>query len=137
MLERQDRASMAFGLEARVPFCDIDVYEYVNGILSNKKINPTKQESLLKELSNKYFNKNSFIEKIGLNLPIDNWIRIIKKIKKSLLDFITDKKCFERGIFNKNYTNYLVNSHLSQKNNYGKILMNMIAFEAWYRCYIN
>ena len=56
MLERQDRASMAFGLEARVPFCDVDVYEYVNGILSNKN-KPNKTKSLLKELSNKYFNK--------------------------------------------------------------------------------
>ena len=77
-----------------------------------------------------------FTEKNGFNLPFGKWLRNKNKMG-NFLDLLTDKTFRERGIFNYNFVNKLVDEHLSFKHDYGKILINLISFEQWHRCHID
>ena len=137
MLERQDRASMASGVEARVPFCDVNLIQLVNSISYNHKINNKTSKYLFKMICETYFDK-SFVyrKKNGFNLPFGKWLRNKNKMG-NFLDLLTDKTFRERGIFNYNLVNKLVDEHLSFKHDYGKILINLISFEQWHRCHVD
>lgn len=53
MLERQDKASMAWGVEARVPFLDHKLVEYVANIPSRLKLNGDNEKYILKQAAKK------------------------------------------------------------------------------------
>ncbi|WP_010494746.1 asparagine synthase (glutamine-hydrolyzing) [Paenibacillus elgii] len=51
MLERQDKTSMAWGIEARVPFLDYRIVDYVANIPSAYKLKDGKEKIILKEIA--------------------------------------------------------------------------------------
>lgn len=50
LLDRQDRMSMAFGLEVRTPFCDHHLVEYVWNIPSTMKFHGQREKGLLRHI---------------------------------------------------------------------------------------
>ncbi len=138
MLERQDRASMAASVEARVPFCNIELYNYMNSIPVEEKIKKHRTKHVLKNLSSQYFS-SQFIDrkKNGFALPLDDWLKNKKSPLGEYLDLITDRTFYERGIFDPKYVNNLIKDHMDGKKKHGKLLMNLILFEVWHRLTIN
>jgi asparagine synthase (glutamine-hydrolysing) len=136
LFERQDKMSMAMGVEARVPFSNRLLFDKINRIHFNKKIKPV-PKAILKKLSEEYFD-DSFIyrDKIGFALPIDKWLREENSLKQ-MLDLLTDKTFRERGFYNHRNIDSLIENHLNGNKDYSKYLMNIINFEVWHRIFID
>ncbi len=136
LFERQDKMSMAMSVEARVPFSNRYLFDKMNRIHFSKKIKPI-PKTILKKLSEQYFDK-SFIyrRKIGFTLPLDKWLRDRNGLG-AMLDLLTDKTFKERGFYNYQNINTLIDKHLYEGQDCSRFLMNIINFEVWHRIFID
>lgn len=97
LLLRTDRASMAVGLEVRVPLLDYKLVEQANCISSKLKIKRGCLKAILKEVLSDYLPpKLVYRKKMGFDLPLEKWLRCglaeeienyLSKRKISCLDY--------------------------------------------------
>jgi asparagine synthase (glutamine-hydrolysing) len=76
ILVKVDRASMAYGLEARAPFLDIDLVNFVRRIPSEYKLRGRTTKYLLKEAARSLL-PSEIIDrrKKGFGVPIGQWFQ--------------------------------------------------------------
>ena len=158
LLHRLDIHSMAHSVEARVPFCDHRIIEFVNkvpysmkfkwkssyhkfiSIFDNSFNNSEKNDIskyLLRKLSLKYLPKEiSYKKKLGFPVPLDKWLggSFLIYAKEILLD----QKTLNRGIFKTTQVENLLNN--KEKLSYdfwGKKIWMLINVELWARNFID
>lgn len=158
LLDRLDSMSMSAGVEARVPFVDHELVEFVTKIPINYKL---KWKSYGSKLQSLFSNAFSFSEKLditkyllrkigldilppsiperkkkGFPVPLDDWINngMIEYAKEILLSDRTTR----RRIFKKDEILKLINN--DQKLDYdfwGKKIWMLINVEIWFREFID
>lgn len=76
LLQRQDRMSMAAGLEARVPFLDHHLVEWANALTAEAKVPGGRRKHLLKAMASPWL-PEQIVErgKVGFGLPLRHWLR--------------------------------------------------------------
>lgn len=155
LLHRLDIHSMANSVEARVPFCDHRIIEFMNRVPYNMKFrwkNPIQNflgifnnsfnnsenkdisKYLLRKVSSKYLPiEISNKKKLGFPVPLDKWLgdrNFLKYAKEILLD----QKTFNRGIFDKNQIEKLLdNKQNTDYDFWGKKIWMLINVELWAR----
>ena len=88
LLMRMDKLVMQSGVEARVPFLDHKLIEFVLSLPRHHLINSSEQKYLLKEVASTYLPKEiSHRKKQGFRAPIGEWI---KKDSKNFYNYIFD-----------------------------------------------
>lgn len=138
LLKWEDRNSMWFSLESRVPFLDYRLVEGTLAMPSNKIINQgiTKQvlRSAMKGVLPERIRTRQ--DKIGFGTPEDEWFRA-----KFFVDFVNDlinsEKFKSRGIIDHRAAQKLFNDHLSRKKNISKEIWKWINLELWFREFID
>lgn len=94
-LKCEDRCSMAFGIESRVPFADdVELVNYIFSIQGSQKIKRGISKYLLREASKNYIPNQIYArrDKIGFDTPVLKWFlpnknHVINSIQ-SELDFV-------------------------------------------------
>lgn len=136
LLERQDRMSMAASVEARVPFCNPDLFDRINPLAHSKKINPEPKIILKRMMEQNFANSFIYRRKNGFKLPLRHWLRE-KKGMGELLDLISDKTFASRGFYDIKLANQTVSEHLSGAIDRSKELFALITFELWHRAFLD
>ncbi len=158
LLDRLDLMSMKSGIEARVPFLDHKILEFINNLPFNYKIkwksrlhkyfslfssseNYTEKNDinkfLLRRCSKKYLPKSTTNEKkLGFPLPMNDWMKD-DKIKQIYLD----NETLNRGIFDKKYLLKLFDLNLNTNSNLnfdflGKKIWMLVNLELWIRRFL-
>lgn len=88
-LKCEDRCSMAFGIESRVPFADdVELVDFAFSIDGKRKIQQGISKYLLREATKLYVPKEIYVrrDKIGFEAPVADWL---VKHKNQILDVIT------------------------------------------------
>jgi asparagine synthase (glutamine-hydrolysing) len=97
ILCRTDRATMAYSIEARVPFLSKEISNFANSLSEDECVNirNSRGKVLLKKLCLNYFSKDFvYRKKIGFELPIAEWLSddfkdiISSYMQKQKIDFI-------------------------------------------------
>ncbi len=131
-LAKTDRASMAYGLESRVPFLD---YSLVN--LSKKVPIQWKTphggkwilRSLLQEkLPGMKGSSLPLRTKQGFQLPIKEWL------KKDLADFLRDLER-DPGILNRKMVSDIISQHQKGIQNHSHLMWSMVVLKQWQKHY--
>jgi asparagine synthase (glutamine-hydrolysing) len=94
-LKCEDRCSMAFGIESRVPFADdVNLVDLAFSIRGNQKIKNGISKYLLREASKNYIPSSIYQrrDKVGFETPLTDWLRqnkglILDELKNGL-DFV-------------------------------------------------
>lgn len=134
ILTKVDRASMAYGLEAREPLLDHRIVEFSWQLPMNLKIRNQDQKWILKQILAKYLPKDLIDRpKMGFGVPIDSWIR--KDLRELTLDLLSPKKLDSQGFFDSKVVNNRLQQHLSGKQNYQHDLWGVLMFQLWYEKY--
>ncbi len=123
-----DKMSMAHGLEARVPFLDHDIVEYVTRLPASYKVRWFKRKYLHKRICERVLPKEIINRgKIGFATPVDEWFSqsMNSKLNKVLLD--PGARIYE-------YLDYpkvrgLITQHIDGRRNNHKILFNLVVCE--------
>jgi len=136
MLVKVDRASMANSLEARVPFLDHNLVDFVHSIPWSLKLKGFTTKYILKKAVGNLIPSHIIKrKKKGFGIPVARWIR--SDIKDLVFEIFDEKKIKREGIFNYGYISNLIENHLNKKQDNRKKLWTLIAFELWLSNYLN
>jgi asparagine synthase (glutamine-hydrolysing) len=134
VLVKVDRASMAHGLEVRVPFLDHRFVELVTGIPEGLK---------LKGFTTKYLWKKAVKDRIpdeiakrgkkGFGIPIGKWLS--RELKDLMVELLSEGRLKKQGIFNPSAVKTLVADHLARRVDNRKKLWNLLILQLWWDNY--
>ncbi|MEC9205835.1 MAG: N-acetylglutaminylglutamine amidotransferase [Pseudomonadota bacterium] len=135
-VKRVDSMTMAWGLETRVPFLDINLIEFMLKIPSELKImNGGKYH--LKKIAQKYLT-DELINRKKYYFPVPP-LKVIKgKFFDYMKNILKSEACKERGLFNGKNIDILLdkpNKYLTQLN--GNKLWHLALFERWFQINID
>ena len=138
LLQRQDRAAMAFGVESRAPFLKPSFVKWVNSIKSSQKYEKKSKQGkyLLKKYISKYLDKkiinrkkNGFSNDFDLELSKKYAIGNIKKL-------IDSQNSFTSNYFDKKEINKIFESKKESEKN-KKLIRIILNTEVWFNVFFN
>ena len=129
-VKRVDNMTMAWGLEARVPFLDTELVEWALKMPANLKM---KEEGKypLKKIARELLPSSVIDRKKGY-FPMPALKHVQGDFLEFMSDILTSSACLNRGIFNQNYVNKVINSprdYMTALN--GSRLWHLALFEFW------
>jgi len=138
ILALTDRMSMAVSLEARVPFLDHRLVEYVISIPGNLKLSGKEWKIILKESVNSFMPKEILTRpKWGFNAPANAWIK--KDLYQILLRILSEDSMRTRELLNPSAISSLLQQ--AQLSNFPigvcNKLWSLMILEIWCRVFLD
>ena len=129
-VKRVDNMTMAWGLEARVPFLDTELVEWALKMPANLKM---KQDGKypLKKIARELLPSSVIDRKKGY-FPMPALKHVQGDFLEFMSDILTSSACLNRGVFNQNYVEKVINSprdYMTALN--GSRLWHLALFEFW------
>ena len=131
-----DRMSMAHGLEARSPFMDHAVAEYMAQIPVRYKVRGRTLRYLQRRLAERYLPDELLrFRKQGFSSPLPYLLS--EEYKQLFSVFLSDPVLVKAGLINADAVRTLLQAHLTQKADHGNRLWLLLNAEVWYRMLID
>lgn len=130
-----DRMTMAHGLEARSPFLDHELVEFLAKVPGNIKVQNNQPKHLMRKLAADYLPAQILNrEKQGFMLPIAYWFRtdLFPLISQTL----ENSHFVKEGLFKKATIQQLLSEHRSNRHDHHVRLWMLLNLELWHQLYI-
>jgi len=137
LLHYEDRNSMAYSIETRLPFLDYRLVEYVFGLPMELKIREGITKVILREamegiLPEKIRNR---MDKMGFVTPEADWFRTT--LKDPILEIFNSKSFSERSIFNIANVHKAFQDHCNGKVDNHSMIWRCVNLELWLRTFVD
>ena len=133
ILTKVDRASMAHGLEMRVPLLDHRVVEFAFNLPMNLKIHQGQTKVILRNILKEEINEKFFDRpKMGFAIPLSDWLR--GPLKDWAWDLINQKKLND-GLIDVSMVKHIFNEHISYKRNWQNKIWTILVYINWRQKY--
>jgi len=130
LLVKVDRASMAVGLETRVPFLDHELVEFVMGLPTDLKLKNGQGKHLLRKVLYRHVPKEIMERpKMGFTVPLGDWLKV--PLREWARELIEPKRLKEEGYFKPDPVMNMWDEHLKNRANWGHQLWNLFMFQSW------
>lgn len=130
LLVKADRMSMANSLEARAPFLDRALMEYVAGLPDDDKLRGRTTKAVLREAFDDLVpDAVKRGPKRGFGVPIDAWFR--GELRDYCHDLLLAPSAKMRPYVSQGYVRRLVDEHATRRANHGHRLWTLVTFERW------
>lgn len=138
LLKWEDRNSMMFSLEARVPFLDHRLVERTLSLNGDLIINEGMTKYILRQAMKGTLPEpiRERRDKIGFETPQDEWFRA-PVFKKYIEDIIHSESFKSRGLMDINKVHAIYNKHMNRQGNFANEIWKWIHLEKWYRQFID
>lgn len=131
ILQKVDRASMAFGLEAREPFLDQHVIEWAAQLPDAYKYFKGNKKYILKEIVHRYVPKHLMDRpKMGFAIPIEHWL--MHELRDQVETYLSEDKIKTQGIFDPETVSALRHDFLSGKKELAIKVWYLLMFQMWF-----
>ncbi len=128
ILTKVDRASMAHGLEVRVPILDHKFVEWAAGIAPESRLQGTEGKAVFKKaLTGRLSDDVLYRQKMGFAIPLAQWFR--GPLKDRLHRDLLGTTMLDCGLFDPTTLRWLVDSHLSGQRDNSASLWTLLMFQ--------
>jgi asparagine synthase (glutamine-hydrolysing) len=132
MLTKVDRLTMAFGLEARVPFLDHQLVEWAFALPARLKMQGSEGKLLVKHALHSRLPRDIIYRaKHGFNVPLGRWLR--HELRDMVHDLLSPVSVQHRGIFEPRAVASLVERHETGNDEIGNRVFVLMMLELWWR----
>lgn len=136
LLVKVDIATMANSLEARSPFLDQRLIEFVVSLKADFKMKWLIKKYLLKNVIKDFIPaENIRRRKMGFGVPVGRWFR--NEMKDFLTGTLLSDKSLGRGYFDVGFIREMVKQHLEGKADYSQQLWALLMLELWQERFID
>lgn len=137
LLDRQDKMSMAAGIESRVPFLDYRIVQLALRVASNRKVSLFKNKIILKKLAEQYLPKEIiYRQKSGFGVPLGRWFRNRHGLGQ-FLDYLTSSAFRQRELWRPQSIDRLIDEHIAGRQDHSEVLWELLNMEVWSRMYLD
>jgi asparagine synthase (glutamine-hydrolysing) len=131
-----DKLSMAHSIEARVPFLDNDVVDYVARIPAEFKLRPRESKVVLREAMRGLLpDETIFRRKQGFTPPDQTWYK--GESLAYIRNLILGPRAIERGYFRTQALRKMLDDHLQDRRNNRFLIWSLMCFEWWNRLFVD
>jgi asparagine synthase (glutamine-hydrolysing) len=136
MLIKVDRMTMAHGLEARVPFLDHRLVEFMARVPPHLKLNRyTNGKYLLKRaMRDKLPQAVLQRKKAGFNIPKSTWMK--NELKSFVVDLLSPSHIQKMGLFDSTIIQHLLQDHFDQKADNSHQIWGLLVLSLWWEQFI-
>jgi asparagine synthase (glutamine-hydrolysing) len=130
ILAKLDRASMAFGLESRIPYLDPRVVQFAWRLPLAMKVRAGCGKWILRQVLGRYV-PPQLVErsKMGFGIPLDSWLRTsLRDWAEALLD---PRRLQEEGFFDVTMIRNKWDAHQQGRGNWQYHLWDVLMFQSW------
>jgi asparagine synthase (glutamine-hydrolysing) len=136
LLVKMDIATMANSLEARVPFLDHQLMEFIATVPSHLKLKRTISKYILKQAFSDFLPQPILTRgKMGFGVPVSRWFR--NELKDYVYDILLDPRTLNRGYFRRDGVERLINDHLAARYDHSSKIWALLFLEIWFRVFID
>ena len=133
---KADKMSMAHSLEARSPFLDHFLMEFVASLPADMKLRGRQKKYLLKQsLRGKVPDIILDRPKMGFCVPLARWFR--EELKEILMDTLHSSRARQRGYFKIAQVDSLLKEHQSGQTDHSPKLWDLLVLELWEQMFID
>lgn len=134
ILCKLDRATMAVGLEGRVPFVDLELVKFAWTLTDDIRMHGTVGKWPLREVLKKYMPEKLFDRpKAGFDVPIGSWLR--GSLRGWADELLSESSLKRSGLINVRAGRELWHRHCSGEKNLQQAVWSLLMFQAWHRKY--
>jgi asparagine synthase (glutamine-hydrolysing) len=130
ILVKLDRATMAFGLEGRIPFLDPVLVEFAWRLPLQMKVRPNAGKWILRQVLHRYVPRD-LVErpKMGFGVPLDSWLRgPMREWAETLLE---PRRLREEGFFDSAEVHEKWNEYVAGRGAWQFHLWDILMFQLW------
>ena len=136
LLMKLDKMSMAASVEARAPFLDHPLVEFMGSLPLSMKVSRFQTKRLFKKVVERILPKWIVRqEKKAFRVPLEGWF------KSDLKDFVRDQllseRALKRGQFRPNEIKVLVDEHFSGRRNFHAKIFTLLCLELWNQIFLD
>ena len=136
LLVKMDVATMAHSLEARSPFLDHKVMEFMARVPASEKLRGGETKHLLKAALRGIVPDEILDRpKMGFGVPLADWLR--GSLKEVLEDSVLSDRALGRGYFNPESVRHMVRAHMRGSNRFRYMLWDLLMLERWHQVFID
>jgi asparagine synthase (glutamine-hydrolysing) len=136
LLHKVDRASMASGLEVRVPLLDHRIVECSWKFTNSMNLHPYKGKAPLKSILADYVPEKLFLrQKMGFGVPIHDWLR--GPLKEWAGDLLSESRLQKQDLFHYDEISKVWQIHQKGTQNLQEPLWAFLMLQAWIDKYQN
>jgi asparagine synthase (glutamine-hydrolysing) len=132
ILTKIDRMSMAVSVEARVPFLDHRLVEFVAGLPNRLKVRNFGTKRLLRRTMRPILPARTLRRpKQAFRVPLDSWLA--GDLRELLTDTLTSARARTRGLFDQNAVDRLLAEQRAGRSGSSRPLFTLLWLELWLR----
>ncbi len=129
--EKVDKATMAHGVEVRVPLVDTQLAAYVMGLPSKYKIRWGHKKRILRRALRGVVPDDILdMPKVGFGVPAGYWLRTT--LAGYMKDVLLDDARRSASLFDVSVLRTLIDDHVEGRRNYGTFLYRLLNLALWY-----
>jgi asparagine synthase (glutamine-hydrolysing) len=130
LLTKVDRATMLASLEARAPFLDHELAEYVAGLPSRFKVRGSTGKWILREAERHRLPPEVLSRrKRGFTIPFSRWL--LHGLRDRMRTRFASERVRTRGLFDPAAVSALLEEHLARRVDHKKALFTMLSLDLW------
>lgn len=131
LLMKVDKMSMAHSLEARCPFLDHRLVEYMSNVSMDLKLKRKEGKYILKKAMEGIL-PGSIIyrKKHGFDIPLDRWLR--EELRELVDKYLSDDGIKKVGLFRPEAVRSIVERQRRGEGGYQKQVWSLLVFQLWY-----
>ncbi|HKE01783.1 MAG TPA: asparagine synthase (glutamine-hydrolyzing) [Planctomycetota bacterium] len=135
LMIKNDRMTMAHSIEARVPFTDLELVEFLGTVPPDLKMKGMRRKHLLKEAMRGVLPPEVLTKKkVGLEMPYSRWL--CDELRDVAEHAFARSRVDATGMLNGAAVERLMAEHQARKVDHGRALWSLLNWMLWHETYV-